>query len=101
MKKKEIFQEVLSTVADFCEVDVTKIMSKNREGDVVTARCLLITYAKSYGLSNKYIQEKLELRSHASISNYLNMYDSLKSHDKNFRHLNNIVGHELDNLLSF
>ena len=100
MRKSEIFLEVLKVVCDFAEVTEEEILSKCRKEDVVTARCMVVVYCKAYGLSSRYVQEKLSLKSHASISYYMGMYSVCRKTNKHFRYLDMLIGHELDNIMS-
>ena len=45
MKKQEIFDLILSEVADVCNVKVEEIKSKGRRNDIVDARCIAVRYA--------------------------------------------------------
>ena len=46
MKKQEIFDLILSEVADVCNVKVEDIKSKGRRTDIVDARCIAVRYAR-------------------------------------------------------
>lgn len=62
MKKSEIFDVVITKVAEVCEVSVERIISPSRVQSVVEARVLLVQYLRRIGLSNDNIAEILMRR---------------------------------------
>lgn len=99
MRKSEIFREILDIVCSYAEVTQEDVLSMSRKEDLVTARCLIAMYCKAYGLSNKYIQEKLKQKCHGTISNYFRMYRDRRATDRGFRHLDYTIGQELANIM--
>ena len=65
------------------------MLSPNRTEDVVATRCLVVTYCKGYGLSNKTLQDVLCFRSHNSIRYYIDMYSNRVGSDRFFRSADN------------
>lgn len=100
MRKSEIFQVLLDIVCSCTEVAADSIILQNRTEDVVIARCLIVVYGKEYGLTNKNLQDLLRLKSHSSITYYINMYSKRYATDKHFHTLATYTGHELDKTLT-
>lgn len=99
MKKSEIIKEIVSVVCDCAEVEECDVRSANRMEDVVMARCAVIGLCKEYGITNKMMQEFLNLRSHGSISYHLTQFGFISRNDRPFKYLLSCVRHELDKTL--
>ena len=97
MKKSEIFKEVLSVVCDCAEVNESDVLCTDvRTEDVSSARTAVVGICKEYGLSNKIIQEFLNLRSHGSITYHASLFSTISNNSRPFRYLLACVRHELD-----
>lgn len=55
MTKRELFNLILNTTADVCEVAVSEILDGKRTMDVVDARCIAMHYLRKYGLTTRDI----------------------------------------------
>ena len=100
MKKSEIFCEIVNVVCACAEIDKNDLlMPTKRLEDISSARTAVIGITKEYGLTNKQIQEFLNLKAHRSIGYHLNQFDVLSRTSRPFRFLLASVRHELDKTL--
>ncbi len=61
--KTQIFNSILSCVAEATELSTEQILSSNRKQEIVEARAMVIYFCKRYGLSCYFLQEKLNKKS--------------------------------------
>lgn len=83
MKKSEIFDVLLSKVAEKCEVDEEDIVRGCKLQSVVDARVLLVQYLRRIGLSNDDIAA-IFLRRNGADTTTLSVKKKAKSIDKMF-----------------
>ena len=100
MKKSEILKEITSVVCDCAEVEECNVRSANRNEENTTARCAVIGLAKEYHISNKMVQQFLNLHSHRSIGYHQSQFDFRSKNDRPFKYLLGCVRHELDKTLA-
>ncbi len=100
MKKSEIFLTILKVVSSCMELSIDDILTGKRNEDIVIARCLITIYGKNYNLSNKNLQDFLNLKSHTSICYYTQMYAERNQNDRYFRNTSMFVGQELVKTMS-
>ena len=80
MKKQEIFDLILSEVADVCNVKVEEIKSKGRRTDVVDARCIAVRYAYvKFKLTTRDIANLFGIYTMRNVSRLLNLFYARKS----------------------
>ena len=80
MKKQEIFDLILSEVADVCNVKVEDIKSKGRRTDVVDARCIAVRYAiVMFKLTTRDIASLFGIYTLRNVSRMLNLFYQRKS----------------------
>ena len=100
MKKSEIFQIILEVVCRCTEVSPDLVMSGSRQEEAVLARCLVAAYGMENGLTNKCLQEFLNLKSHSSVCYAQSKYTERMRTDRRFRSIANYVGREMVAALS-
>lgn len=100
MKKNEIFEAILYVVCDVMELDVDDVLSNCRDEELVTARCIIVSLGKDYGLRNKELQRYLHFKSHNSIGYMLRSYSERKLYDRHFRFYANSAAHEMDKIMA-
>ena len=100
MKKSELFEAILYVVCDVMELDVNDVLSGSREEELVTARCVIVSLGKDYGLRNKQLQRLLHFKSHNSISYMLHSYSERMQYDRHFRFYANSAAHEMDKIMA-
>ena len=100
MKKSETFRIILDVVSDCIEIPAGVILSSARNEEAVMARCIIATFCKDYGFSNKQIQQMLGFRSHNSVSYQLETYASRYKMDRYFHSTAAFCAHELDKEMS-
>lgn len=99
MKPSEIFQKVLSVVAEHTEISEAQILSTCRTYEVVDARCIAIHYWKQYGLETTYLMQQLNRKHHNSILHLYNLFNDRQKASRYFRTQVTIIGQQLANEL--
>ena len=80
MKKQEIFDLIISEVADVCNVTSEEIKSKGRRTDVVDARCIVVRYAfAKFKLSTRDIANLFGIYTLRNVSRMLRLFYQRKS----------------------
>lgn len=100
MKKSEIFQTILEVVCDCMELTPNVVLSSDRTDDAVMARCMIASFGKDFGLSNKHLQQFLHFKSHSSVGYLLRTYAQRKACDRHFRFYASTAAHELDKTMA-
>lgn len=100
MKKSELFEAILYVVCDCMELDVNDVLSSSREEELVTARCIIVSLGKDYGLTNTQLQRFLHFKSHNSIGYMLRSFSERKQYDRHFRFYANSAAHEMDKIVA-
>lgn len=68
MTKREIFDIIILTCAEVCDVSIDEIINGNRKADVSTARALLVLWADAAGLTTESMVSLCECRNANSIN---------------------------------
>lgn len=97
--KTQIFNSVLSCVADATELSTEQILSGNRKQEIVEARSMVIYFCKRYGLSCSFLQEKLNKKSTYAVRYLYNEYNSMLKQSFSLREANQIVEQKLANIM--
>lgn len=100
MKRNELLNTILLVVCDCMELEADDVLSSNRSEELVTARCLVVSLGKDYGVSNKHLQKFLHFKSHNSIGYMLRSYSERKQYDRHFRFYANSASHEMDKIMA-
>lgn len=80
MKKQEIFDLILSEVADVCNVEVEDIKRKGRRTDIVDARCIAVRYAfVKFKLSTRDIANLFGIYTIRNVSRMLQLFYARES----------------------
>ena len=80
MKKQEIFDLILTEVADVCNVKVEEIKSKSRRTDIVDARCIAVRYASvKFKLTTRDIATLFGIYTLRNVSRMLRLFYARES----------------------
>lgn len=77
MKKREIYNKILSTTAITCDVDIEDIQNGCRKEDVVTARTIVVFWCDAAGFSVESLLKCTE-------TNNANSINSIKARQEEF-----------------
>ena len=97
--KTEIFDCILKAVADVTELSQIDILSTNKASDIVEARALVIHFGKRYGLSNRYLQLKLNRKSTYAVRYLAKEFYSMEKSSFSFREAIQQAGQIITNKL--
>lgn len=68
MTKREIFDIIILTCAEVCDVSIDEIINGNRKADVSTARALLVLWADAAGFTTESMVTLCECKNANSIN---------------------------------
>jgi chromosomal replication initiation ATPase DnaA len=83
--KTQIFNTLLETVSQVCEVSAEDILSIKKAEEVVDARTILVYFCKDYGLHTAEIAKFLNRKKQDTICEYMGKYPILRKQSANFR----------------
>lgn len=83
--KTPIFNTLLETVSQVCEVSAEDILSIKKAEEVVDARTILVYFCKDYGLHTAEIAKFLNRKKQDTICEYMGKYPILRKQSANFR----------------
>lgn len=96
MKKQEIFDLILTEVADVCNVKVEDIKGASRRADVVDARCLVFRFAiQEYDFTPRDIATLLGKDNPKAVRSLYQSFDTRCDRSYCFRKLSNTLCAEL------
>lgn len=76
MCKTKIFEELLNIVSLVTEIDTDEILSKNRDSEIIDARCILIHILyKKYGMTPKIIGQLISCTK-TNIYHHINKFEN-------------------------
>lgn len=77
MTKQEIFDKILETCADVCNVDKSDIINACRKEDVCTARAILVFWCEAAGFSVESLVKCCECNNANSINSVRSRIESM------------------------
>ena len=100
MKKKEIFEKIISIVSEQTDISTEMILSCNRTEDVLDARSLVVYYCIKHGLGNRFIQEQFKRKGHSFPNRMYDICIEQQQHNRYFANIMYAVVKQLESELS-
>ena len=97
--KTQIFNTILQSVAEATELSTEQILSSNRKQEIVEARAMIIFFAKRYGLSCSFLQEKLNKKSTYAVRYLEHEYGTMLKQSFSLREITQSVEQKLANIM--
>lgn len=97
--KHEIFEKILQTVCDVCEIAPDVVLGKCKSAEVLHARTLFMWYCNEYGLCANDIAVFCNRRRVATVYMYLGNYRIYRKSSTSFRIFSHEIGKKLSVIL--
>ena len=97
--KSKIFEIILTQVAETTELKKEEIVGKVRKAELIEARMLVVHFCKEYGISNSYLQEKMNRKSPFAIAHLLCSFDCVLKQSYTFRETHKELKQQFANIL--
>lgn len=94
--KSNLFNDILQTVSEVCEVSPEDLLSQKRDSDILQARTLLAWFCMDYGICVKCIARFMQRKKASTIYAYRANFVLYKKMSTSFR----ISFQEISNILS-
>jgi hypothetical protein len=89
----------LTTLRDLAKARGIRGISSMRKAELIEARMLVVHFCKEYGISNSYLQEKMNRKSPFAIAHLLCSFDCVLKQSYTFREAHKELKQKFANIL--
>ena len=97
--KSVILHQILSVVAEICEINANEIVSHVKHQDVVDARTIFVYSCLKYGFPPATVAKFINRKRICTVRDYHDKYGIMRKQSDAFRYLSNEVVRKLADML--